>query len=93
MARHFLINGVKVPFTAEQEAARDAEEVKAAADLAAHKYKNDRLSDGSKTYPNISEQLDQLFRDVDAGKFGADAKTGEWYLAIKQVKDTNPKPS
>ena len=28
--------------TAEQEAAWDAEEVKAAADLAAHKYKNDR---------------------------------------------------
>ena len=93
MARHFLINGEKVPFTAEQEAAWDAEEVKAAADLAAHKYKNDRQFNGSKTYPNISEQLDQLFRDVDAGKFGADAKTGEWYLAIKQVKDTNPKPS
>ena len=93
MARHFLINGEKVPFTAEQETARDAEEVKAAADLAAHKYKNDRQFNGSKTYPNISEQLDQLSRDVDAGKFGADAKTGEWYLAIKQVKDTNPKPS
>ena len=93
MARHFLINGEKVPFTAEQETARDAEEVKAAADLAAHKYKNDRQFNGSKTYPNIAEQLDQLFRDVDAGKFGADAKTGEWYLAIKQVKDTNPKPS
>ena len=34
----------------------------------------------------FQEQLDQLFRDVDAGKFGADAKTGEWYLAIKEVK-------
>ena len=93
MARHFLINGEKVPFTAEQETARDAEEVKAAADLAAHKYKNDRQFNGSKTYPNITEQLDQLFRDVDAGKFGADAKTGEWYIAIKEVKDSNPKPS
>mgnify|MGYP001263899829 FL=1 len=93
MARHFLINGEKVPFTAEQETARDAEEIKAAADLAAHKYKNDRQFNGSKTYPNITEQLDQLFRDVDAGKFGADAKTGEWYIAIKEVKDSNPKPS
>ena len=26
MARHHLINGVQVPFTAEEEAARDAEE-------------------------------------------------------------------
>ena len=26
MARHHLINGIKVPFTAEEEAARDAEE-------------------------------------------------------------------
>ena len=41
----------------------------------------------------MSEQLDQLFRDVAAGKFGTDAQTGEWYTAIKEVKDTNPKPS
>ena len=26
MARHHLVNGVRVPFTAEEEAARDAEE-------------------------------------------------------------------
>ena len=26
MARHHLINGIQVPFTAEEEAARDAEE-------------------------------------------------------------------
>ena len=42
--------------------------------------------------PNLSEQLDQLFRDVAAGKFGDNAKTGEWYTAIKEVKDTYPKP-
>ena len=33
MARHHLINGIKVPFTAEEETARDAEE-KAWADAA-----------------------------------------------------------
>ena len=33
-----------------------------------------------------------LFRDVAAGKFGDNAKTGEWYTAIKEVKDTYPKP-
>ena len=57
------------------------------------KYKSQRQYSGSVTYPNLGEQLDQLFRDVDSGKFGADAKTGEWYIAVKKVKDTNPKPS
>ena len=92
MARHYLINGIKVPFTAEQEAWRDAQEIQAAKDLAAEKYKADRKLNGTKRYPNLSEQLDQLFRDVAAGKFGEDAKTGEWYTTIKEVKDTYPKP-
>ena len=93
MARHYLINGVKVPFTAEQETWRDQQEIQAAKDLAAEKYKSDRKCNGTKIYPNLSEQFDQLFRDVAAGKFGEDAKTGEWYPAIKEVKDTYPKPS
>ena len=93
MERHYLINGVKVQFTAEQEAWRDQQEIQAAKELAAEKYKNDRKVNGTKIYPNLSEQLDQLFRDVTAGKFGEDAKTGEWYTTIKEVKDTYPKPS
>jgi hypothetical protein len=32
-----------------------------------------------------------LWRDIDAGKFGETAKTGEWYLAMKAVKDKYPK--
>ena len=44
-------------------------------------------------YPGMAEQLDQLYRDVAAGKFGADAKTGEWYVGITSVKTANPKPS
>ena len=32
MPRHHLINGIKVPFTAEEEAARDAEEAQAVKD-------------------------------------------------------------
>tara|TARA_R100001594_G_scaffold723_2_gene2844 strand:- start:4581 stop:4793 length:213 start_codon:yes stop_codon:yes gene_type:complete len=32
MARHHLINGIKVPFTAEEETARDAEEAQAVKD-------------------------------------------------------------
>jgi len=93
MARYHLINGKKVAFTAEEETARDAFEAEEAKKLAADKYKNDRTINGTKIYPNVKEQLDQLFRDVAAGKFGDDAKTGEWYIAIKDVKDSNPKPS
>ena len=43
-------------------------------------------------YTSIPNQLDQLYHDVDDGKFGADAKTGAWYLAIKAVKDKYTKP-
>ena len=59
----------------------------------ATQYIRNRQYEGTKTYPQVTEQLDQLFRDITAGKFGNDAKTGEWYIAIKEVKDTNPKPS
>ena len=54
-------------------------------------YKQQRvgLSTG---YPRISEQLDQLYHDINAGKFGADAKTGEWFVGISSVKTAFPKP-
>ena len=44
-------------------------------------------------YKSIPDQLDQLYHDVDDGKFGADAKTGTWYAAVKAVKDKYTKPS
>ncbi len=44
------------------------------------------------SYPNIPDQLDKLYHDIDNGKFGADAKTGTWYTAIKAVKDKYTKP-
>ena len=37
-------------------------------------------------YPNIRTQLDQLYHDIDAGKFGSDAKTGVWFVGITSVK-------
>ena len=43
-------------------------------------------------YPDISEQLDQLYHDINAGKFGEDAKTGEWFVGISSVKTSFPKP-
>jgi len=41
-------------------------------------------------YPEIGDQLDALYHDMTSGKGD---KTGEWYKAIKKVKDDNPKPS
>ena len=43
-------------------------------------------------YAGITEQLDQLYRDINAGKFGSDAKTGEWFVVITSVKTGYPKP-
>jgi len=43
-------------------------------------------------YQIITEQLDMLFKDIDAGLFGENAKTGTWYTHIKTIKDANPKP-
>ena len=41
------------------------------------------------SYGSWNEQLDLLYHDMTAGKGD---KTGEWYKAIKAVKDANPKP-
>jgi hypothetical protein len=43
-----------------------------------------------KYYTHIEEQLDKLYHDIDSGKFGDTAKTGQFYLARKAVKDKFP---
>lgn len=40
-------------------------------------------------YPSIEEQLDLLYHDMLANKGD---KTGDWFAAVKKVKDDNPKP-
>ena len=66
-------------------------------EASATQYKRERLGEKGTTsttnYANIGEQLDQLYHDIESGKFGADAKTGEWYVGITSVKTANPKPS
>lgn len=47
--------------------------------------------ESARNYPEISDQLDSLYHDIDDGKLGADAKTGTWYAAVKKVKDDTPK--
>ena len=58
-------------------------------------YRGDRMSGTATTtgYLKITEQLDQLYHDINAGKFGADAKTGEWFVGITSVKTAFPKLS
>lgn len=41
-------------------------------------------------YPDIKEQLDLLFKDIEAGKLGEAAKTSQFYTTIKGIKDSNP---
>lgn len=42
-------------------------------------------------YPNISEQLDMLWHDIEAGHFGAKAKNSSWFKEIDRVKKEHPK--
>ena len=70
----------------------DAARVTFDSEAAAIKYQTDRTTDGSITYDTIGNQLDQLYHDINAGKFGSDAKTGEWFVGISSVKTANPKP-
>jgi len=41
-------------------------------------------------YPSIGDQLDMLYHDMAADKGD---KSGDWFAAVKKVKDDNPKPS
>ena len=38
---------------------------------------------------SIGDQLDLLYKDMVAGKGDS---TGEWFKAVKSVKDAHPKP-
>ena len=64
-------------------------------DLEFDSYKSQRrLGVGTTSgYDTIVNQLDQLWHDIDDGKFGSDAKTGSWYVGITSVKTAFPKPS
>ena len=46
------------------------------------------LNARSVAYPELKEQLDLLYKDMAADKGD---KTGEWFKAVKKVKDDNPK--
>ena len=60
------------------------------AEAAAIKYKTDRTINGTTIYASFGDQLDMLYKDIVAGKLDT---TGTWASHIKNVKDSNPKPS
>ena len=60
------------------------------AEWSKNKYQRDRKEDFRQL--GIREELDLLWHDIEAGKFGADAKTGEWFVGITSVKTAFPKP-
>ena len=55
------------------------------------KYRTDRTSSGSTTYPAIGDQLDLLWHAIDADT-DLKSKFSAFYNSIKEVKDANPKP-
>lgn len=53
--------------------------------------KTDWVSQRRRWYGTSEQQMNWLYDDIKAGKFGEDAKTGKWYLHIKAVKEQYPK--
>ena len=83
MTRYKLLNGIRVQFTAEEEAQRDIEEAKALEEKAeydANQYQRDRAT----AYPSIQDQLDMQYWDNVNG-------TTNWEDTIAKVKADNPK--
>ena len=48
-----------------------------------NQYQRDRV------YPQLGEQFDKLWHDINNGTLD---NTGEFFTALKEVKDNNPKP-
>ena len=78
------------PVTLEQSKI-DAARTTLDAEAAAVKYKTDRTTNGSTTYPAIGDQLDLLWHAIDADT-DLKSKFSAFYNSIKAVKDANPKP-
>ena len=74
----------------------DADYAQAKVDLGNSKWNDQQfgyIQARQEAYKAMGDQLDQLWHAVDAGLFGDDAKTAEWYTDIQTVKSDNPKPA
>ena len=92
MARHHLINGNIVPFTAEEEAQWDANEAAHAAKQAKEVAVAPKpyVAKRKLAYPQIGDQLDMLWHSIDQNA-ELKQKYFAFYEAIKAVKAKYPK--
>jgi len=90
MARHHNINGNIVPFTAEEEAQRDAEEAAFAEAQANIVPTPAYVSQRKSAYPSIGDQLDMLWHSIDQNS-ALKSQYFDFYEAIKSVKVKHPK--
>ena len=90
MPRHHNINGNIVPFTAEEEAARDAEEAAFAEAQANIIPTPAYVSQRKSAYPSIGDQLDMLWHSIDQNP-SLKSEYFEFYEAIKAIKVKHPK--
>ena len=81
MPRHHMTVNGPVPYTAEEEAARDAEEAAAIAEQTANKYKAKRAAE----YPDVKDYLDGIVK-------GDQAQVQAYIDACLAVKAKYPKP-
>ena len=47
---------------------------------------------GGQHHGGLHVELERLWDDIDAGKFGEAAKTGKFYTDVKAIKEKYPKP-
>ena len=92
MARHHLINGIKVPFTAQEEAEWDANEAVHAAKKAKEVKTEPKpyVANRNLAYPQIGDQLDMLWHSINENA-ELKQKYFAFYEAIKAVKAKYPK--
>jgi hypothetical protein len=90
--QHWKIdNGERVLMTDEEVAQQILDPSLRTPEYIANRIGAPEATDHTSVYPTVTEQLDKLWHDIDAGLLGQPAKTGDFYLAIKSVKDANPK--
>ena len=90
MPRFHNRNNVRIQFTAQEEAARDAEEAQSLAKQKSKPIIKEYQTNRKNEYPEIGDQLDMLWHSIDQ-----DAALKQKYFAFHQailaVKSKHPK--
>jgi|TARA_Y100000310_G_scaffold50686_1_gene46738 hypothetical protein len=90
MTRHHKVNNIKVPFTAEEEAARDAEEAQYLIEQKSKPIIKEYQTNRKNEYPEIGDQLDMLWHSIDQDA-ALKSKYFAFHQAILAVKSKYPK--